>query len=107
MQAECDALPKNHLDLVAPPSNTAIIQCKRIFRVKYHADGTLDKYKTRLVAKGFQQVPGINFFDTFSLVVKSTTIRIIFFSWLLHEDGTFNKWIPIMPSSMANFMRLF
>ena len=78
MQAEYDALLKNHTWELVPPPNHTIIQCKWIFRVKYHADGSLDKYKARLVAKGFQQVPGINFFNTFSLVVKSTTIRIIF-----------------------------
>ena len=79
MQAEYDALLKNHTwDLVTPPSNHAIIQCKWIFRVKYHADGTLEKYKAKLVAKGFQQVPSINFLDTFLPMVKSTTIRNIF-----------------------------
>ena len=84
MQSEYDALLKNHTwDLVAPPSNHAIIQCKWIFRVKYHVDGTLDKYKAKLVTKGFQQVPGINFFDAFRLMVKSTTIRIIFFSLVI------------------------
>ena len=62
MQYEYDALLKNRTwDLVAPPSNHAIIQCKWIFQVKYHANGTLDKYKAKLVAKGFQQVPSINF----------------------------------------------
>ena len=48
-----------------------------MFRTKYLVDGTLDKHKAILVAKGFQQVPGVNFFETFSPVIKSTTIRII------------------------------
>ena len=49
-----------------------------MFRTKLKVDGSLDKYKARLVAKGFQQTPGVDFFDTFSLVVKASTIRIVF-----------------------------
>ena len=38
----------------------------------------MDKYKARLVAKGFQQTPGLDFSETFSPVIKASTIRIIF-----------------------------
>ncbi|XP_031278121.1 uncharacterized protein LOC116136587 [Pistacia vera] len=44
----------------------------------YHVDGSLHKYKARLVAKGFQQTLGLDYFETFSQVVKPSTIRIIF-----------------------------
>ena len=47
------------------------------FRTKVKADATLDLYKARLVAKGFQHTPGVKFFDTFTSIVKSSTIRII------------------------------
>ena len=78
MQAEFEALSKNKTwDLIPPPLNHNIVQCKCVFRTKYHADGTFDKHKAKLVAKGFQQLPGVNFFKTFSPIIKSATIRII------------------------------
>lgn len=54
-----------------------VIGCKWVFCVKLKVDRTLDKYKARLVAKGFLQIIGVDFFETFSLVIKHTTIRII------------------------------
>ena len=55
MDAEYEAILKNNTwDMVPPPSGHTIIQCKWVFRSKFKADGTLDKYKDRLVAKGFK-----------------------------------------------------
>jgi hypothetical protein len=51
--------------------------CKWIYRIKKQADGLIKRYKAHLVVKGFHQLPGIDYDDIFSLVVKPTTIQTI------------------------------
>jgi hypothetical protein len=50
---------------------------KWVFRKKLRLDGTIDKYKTRLMAKGYTQKEGKDFFDTYSLVARLTTIHVV------------------------------
>jgi histone deacetylase 1/2 len=78
MDLEYDALMKNKTwHLVPPRKGINVIDCKWVFKIKYKADGSLDKYKGWLVAKGFKQRYGIDYEDTFSPVIKMSTIRII------------------------------
>ncbi|RVW48822.1 Retrovirus-related Pol polyprotein from transposon RE1 [Vitis vinifera] len=65
------------VSLVPPPSNHQVVGCKWVFKVKHNSDGSANRYKARLVAKGFHQVPSFDFHDTFSLVIKPTTIRVV------------------------------
>ena len=54
------------------------LNSRLVLKIKYRADGTYDKHKGRMVVKGFQAVPGIDFFSTFSPMGTLTTVRMIF-----------------------------
>ena len=70
-------LRNNTWSLVSLPAGRKATGCKWVFKVKENPDGTIHKYKVRLVAKGFNQVAGFDFNEPFSPIVKPTTIRIV------------------------------
>ena len=51
--------------------------CKWVFIVKYKLDGTIERYKARLVAEGLTQMYGIDFQEIFALVAKMNFIRVL------------------------------
>ncbi|XP_049379787.1 uncharacterized protein LOC125844514 [Solanum stenotomum] len=87
IQSEFDALMSNQTwNLIPPSDHQNIVENKWIFCIKRKPDGSIERYKARLVVKGFTQRPGIDYVDTFSPVVKPTTIQIVL------AIATQNKW---------------
>ena len=78
MQLEFDALQRNQTWTLFPFTHAPnLVGCKWVYRTKYNPDGSVDRLKARLVAKGFTQRPAIDYRETFSLVLKPETLRLI------------------------------
>ena len=78
MNEEINQLEKrNTWKWVPLPNNRNPISSKWVYKIKENADGSIDRYKARLVARGFTQEYGIDYNETFAPVVRSTTKRIM------------------------------
>jgi len=64
-------------DLVPLPPHVTPITCKWVYKVKTHSDGSLERYKARLVPRGFQQEQGHDYEETFAPVAHMTTIQTL------------------------------
>ena len=78
MDEEMQSLLKNHTWDVVPLSfGKKAVGCKWVHTKKRHADGTLERYKSRLIARGFTQSYRINYFETFAPVAKMKTVHLL------------------------------
>ena len=78
MPEEYDALVRNGTwELVSPDGIINLVGYRWVYRIKRNSNGSFNGFKGRLVAKGFHQHPKVNYHETFSLVVKPTTICLV------------------------------
>ena len=64
-------------ELVELPPGKQVVGVKWILRIKTKGDGSLERFKARLVARGFTQVPGEDFYNTYAPVGDYTTARML------------------------------
>ncbi|KAK8586239.1 hypothetical protein V6N13_130760 [Hibiscus sabdariffa] len=86
MRSEMDSMSENQVwTLVEPPEGIKPIGCKWVFKKKTDMDGNVQTYKGRLVAKGFRQIHGIDYDETFSPVAMIKSIRILLAVAAFHD----------------------
>jgi hypothetical protein len=99
MEKEFSALQANGTwNLVPPVPSINLIDSKWVFKVKLHVDGSIERYKARLVEKGFKQQYGLDCDETFSPIVKPATIRLLLSMalsrcWHIHQLDIQNAFL--------------
>jgi hypothetical protein len=85
-------------ELVALPKDKKIIGCKWVYKIKHNVDGYVNRYKAKLFAKGYAQIYGIDYEETYNLITKMMIIRTIIVmaitkGWSLHQMDVKNVFI--------------
>ena len=101
MASEFEALQRQStwsLVLASPHQN--LIGCRWVFKLKRNSDGSIARYKARLVAKDFHQQPGIDYDETFNPVVNCPQF-VSYYPWLLIITRIFINWMLVTPFYMG------
>jgi hypothetical protein len=99
MQLEIQALENNNTWTIETlPRGKKLIDCKWVYKIKYHSDGSIERYKARLVILGNKQVEVLNYNETFAPVAKMVTVRTILAvaaarNWELHQMDVHNAFL--------------
>ena len=90
---EYQSIIKNDVWKIFPrPKYKSVVTSKWIFKANHFADGSIEKYKARFVARGFSQKEGIDYEYIFAPIARYTSIRH-FVPWKPRINGIYIKWM--------------
>jgi hypothetical protein len=91
MVEEYDSIVRNDVwDVVPRPVGKSVVTSRWLYKTKIAADGSVEKHKARFVARGFSQIEGVDYDETFAPVGRYTSIRTIItitteMGWCIHQ----------------------
>ncbi|GKC29432.1 retrovirus-related pol polyprotein from transposon TNT 1-94 [Tanacetum coccineum] len=99
MDSELEALERNQTWTIEElPSNKKALGCKWVYKIKYKSDGTIERFKARLVILDNHQMEAIDYNETFAPVSKMVTVRVFLAvaaskKWELHQMDVHNAFL--------------
>src|ERR1700678_809399 len=66
-----------HLALGKRPPGANVVDCRWVLRIKKNAAGEIEKYKARLVTKGFTQIYGVDYYKTYAPIARLASFRLL------------------------------
>ena len=90
MMEEYNSIMKNGVWEVVPrPEGKSVVTSKWLYKIKHAVDGSIEKFKARFDARGFSQVEGVDYDDTFAPMAKFSSIKVVIFivaemGWKIH-----------------------
>ena len=91
MVEEYNSIVRNDVwDVVLRPMGKSVVTSRWLYKTKIVADGSIEKYKARFVARGFSQIEGVDYDETFAPIARYTSIRSIIaieieMGWRIHQ----------------------
>ena len=99
MEEEIKTLEKNQTwELTDLPKGKKLVGSRWVYTIKYTPDGSVERYKARLVAKGFTQIYSEDYYETFVLVSKLSSVRVVIYivanlGWPLYQLDVKNAFL--------------
>jgi len=92
-------------EIVDLPMDQKAIGSGWVFQVKHNADGSIERFKARILAKGYSQRPGLDYNESFAPTFCPATLRIIIWPWPQLKTLNFVLWTSHPPSRMEIWTR--
>lgn len=99
MAEEVEALVRNEMWYLVPKTvEVTPITCKWVYKVKHKINGSVERFKARLVTHGFTQQHGLDYEETFNPVDKLSTVKVLLAvaghnGWVLHQMDVHNAFL--------------